>query len=365
MGAAPMWPDTRLTKLLSIEHPIVLAPMAGAMDAELAGEVSAGGGLGSLPCAMLSPATLRQQFASVRSRTGRPISLNFFCHAPPVPNNAREASWRDRLTRYYVEFGIDPAVSVSSSSRVPFDAEFCTVVEELRPEVVSFHFGLPDAALLARVKGAGCRVLSSATNVAEAVFLERRGVDAIIAQGYEAGGHRGMFLTRDIAAQAGTFALVPQIVDAVKDSGDRRRRHWGCARHRGGARTWCKRRPDRHRLSALPGGEDFRPPRAALRAAIDNGTAVTNLMSGRPARGIVNRLMRELGPIADTPEFPFAAGALAPLRAKAEAAGSGDFSPLWAGQAAALRRELPALALTAALAAEAQALLRRLGEPAP
>src|ERR1700733_13681077 len=197
---APMWPNTRLTKLLSIEHPIVLAPMAGAMDAELAGEVSAAGGLGSLPCAMLTPAALRQQFARVRARTDRPVNLNFFCHATPAANNAREASWRDRLAPYYVEFGIDPALPVPSSSRAPFDAEFCAVVEELRPEVVSFHFGLPDDALLARVKAAGARVMSSATNVAEAAFLERHGADAIIAQGFEAGGHRGMFLTQDLAA---------------------------------------------------------------------------------------------------------------------------------------------------------------------
>ena len=293
-----MWPDTRLTKLLSIEHPIVLAPMAGAMDAELAGEVSAAGGLGSLPCAMLSPATLRQQFASVRSRTGRPMSFNFFCHAPPVANNAREASWRDRLARYYVEFGIDPALSVPSSSRAPFDAEFCAVVEELRPEVVSFHFGLPDAALLARVKGRRCRVMSSATNVAEAVFLERHGVDAIIAQGFEAGGHRGMFLTQDLATQAGTFALVPQIVDAVAvpviaagGIGDARGIVAAFALGASGVQIGTA-------YLHCPEAKISAPHRAALKAAIDDGTAVTNLMTGRPARGIVNRLMRELGPIA-------------------------------------------------------------------
>jgi nitronate monooxygenase len=210
-----MWPNTRLTKLFGIEHPIVLAPMAGAMDFELVAAVSAAGGLGSLPCAMLTPDALRDQLAKVRARTDRPVNVNFFSHTPPLPNNAREARWRDQLKPYYEELGIDPALPVPSSNRRPFDAAFCAVVEELKPQVVSFHFGLPEASLVRRVKAAGCVLISSATIAAEAVFLERHGVDAVIAQGYEAGGHRGMFLTEDIATQVGTFALVPQIVDAV------------------------------------------------------------------------------------------------------------------------------------------------------
>jgi nitronate monooxygenase len=185
-----MWPNARLTKLFGIEHPIVLAPMAGAMDFELVAAVSAAGGLGSLPCAMLTPDALRDQLTKVRARTDRPVNVNFFCHTPPVPNNAREARWRDQLKPYYEELGIDPAVPVPSSNRMPFDAAFCAVVEELKPQVVSFHFGLPEASLVRRVKAAGCVLISSATITAEAVFLERHGVDAVIAQGYEAGGHR-------------------------------------------------------------------------------------------------------------------------------------------------------------------------------
>src|SRR5262249_32709849 len=151
-----------------------------------------------------------------RTRTDRPLNVNFFCHTPPVPNNAREHAWRERLKPYYAELGIDPAAPIPSSNRAPFDGAFCGVVEELRPQVVSFHFGLPEAALLRRVKEAGCVVLSSATTVKEAVWLEQRGVDAVIAQGYEAGGHRGIFLDDNLAGQAGSFALIPQIVDAVK-----------------------------------------------------------------------------------------------------------------------------------------------------
>src|SRR5438128_7630936 len=211
-----MWPDRRLIGLFKIEVPIVQAPMAGAMDWELAASVAEAGALGSLPCAMLNAAQIREQMAKIRAHTKKAINLNFFCHRPPVLNNAREAGWRDRLAPYYRELGIDPAAPIPSSMRAAFDAAFCDVVVELRPPVVSFHFGLPEAALMERVKDAGCTVLSSATTTEEARWLADRGADAIIAQGCEAGGHRGMFLTSNLAAQVGTFALVPQVVDAVK-----------------------------------------------------------------------------------------------------------------------------------------------------
>jgi nitronate monooxygenase len=355
------WPDNRLIDLFEIEHPIILAPMAGAMDAELAAEVSAAGGLGSLPCAMLTPAQLRDQFAQIRARTVKPVNVNFFCHAAPVLNNAREARWRDKLKPYYEELGIDPAAPVPTSNRAPFDMAFCEVIEELKPQVVSFHFGLPAEELLRRVKAAGCRVVSSATTTAEAIWLEQHGVDAVIAQGFEAGGHRGMFLTDNIAAQVGTFALVPQIVDNVKvpviaagGIGDARGiaaafALGACGVQIGTAYLHC------------PEAKIAAPHRAAMQAARDDATAITNLMTGRPARGFMNRVMREVGPISDVvPEFPLAAGALAPLRTKAEAAGSGAFSPMWSGQAAALGREMGAAELTKRLAAEAQDQLRRL-----
>jgi nitronate monooxygenase len=361
-----MWPDRRLIELFNIELPIVQAPMAGAMDWELPAEAAAAGALGSLPCAMLNAAQAREQMGRIRARTRNPINLNFFCHAPPTLNNAREAQWRERLRPYYRELAIDPAAPVPSSNRTAFDAAMCDVVEETRPEVVSFHFGLPDGQLLDRLKSGGFRVMSSATTAAEARWLEERGVDAVIAQGYEAGGHRGMFLsddvTSDLASQVGTFALVPQIVDAVKvpviaSGGITDARGIAAALALGAsgvqigtAYLWC------------PEAKISGPHRAALAAARDDGTLITNLMTGRPARGIANRLMRELGPMSDVaPEFPLAAGALAPLRAKAEAQGSGDFSPMWAGQAASLGRALPARELTRTLAAEALARMCALG----
>lgn len=356
-----MWPNRRLLELFKIEHPILLAPMAGAMDFELAAEVAEGGGLGSLPAAMLTADRLRDHVAQYRARTKGALNLNFFCHVPPIPNNAREVAWRERLEPYYREFGIDPAAPVPSSNRAPFDDAFCAVVEDLKPEVVSFHFGLPDAELFRRVKAAGCRVISSATTAKEARWLEQRGVDAVIAQGFEAGGHRGMFLSADLTAQPGTFALLPQVVDAVKvpviATG-------AISDARGIAAAFALGASGVQIGSAYlhcPESKISVPHREALRNTGDDGTVVTNVISGRPARGIVNRLIREVGPISDVaPEFPLATGALVPLRAKAEAAGSGDFSPMWAGQAAALGRVEPARELTKRLANEVQSLLHTL-----
>ena len=357
-----MWPDRRLLELFGIEHPILLAPMAGAMDVALAAAVANAGGLGSLPAAMLDATKLREQVVAFREAApGKPLNLNFFAHTPPVPNNAREHAWREALKPYYVEFGIDPNAPVPVSNRAPFDEAFCAVVEELQPAVVSFHYGLPEAALVARVKATGARIISSATTVAEAVWLDAHGCDAIIAQGYEAGGHRGMFLSDDLSNQIGTFALVPLIADAVKvpviatgGIGDARGIVAALALGAAGVQIGTA-------YLHCPEAKVTPPHRTLLRSARGRDTAVTNVMTGRPARGFVNRVMRELGPISPlAPAFPLAGGALAPLGAKAQAQGSGDFSTMWAGQAAGLGRELPAAELTQALAQEAQALMRRM-----
>ena len=356
-----MWADRRLLDLFKIEHPIILAPMAGAVDYVLAAEVAEAGGLGSLPCAMLTADLLREHYANFRARSKKPVNVNFFCHTPPVPNNAREHAWRERLKPYYQELGIDPGAPVPSSNRAPFDAAFCEVIEEIKPEVVSFHFGLPESALLKRVKAAGCVVISSATTTAEARWLEEHGADAVIAQGYEAGGHRGMFLTEDLASQVGTFALVPQVVDAVKVPviaagaiGDARGTAAAFALGASAVQVGTT-------YMFCPESKILPPHRAVLKAGRDDGTVVTNLMTGRPARGYINRVMRELGPINSiAPEFPLAGGALAPLHAKAQAQGSGDFSSLWSGQAASLGQEMPAREVTAKLVAETQQLLKRM-----
>ncbi|HXF53383.1 MAG TPA: nitronate monooxygenase [Hyphomicrobiaceae bacterium] len=359
-----MWPDRRIIDLVGVEHPIVLAPMAGPGTAELAIAVSEAGGLGSLPCAMFSAEQARREMQLIRQQTSRPFAVGFFCHVPPEPDAAREAKWKARLAPYYRELGLDPAQADGGPNRAPFDEAMCALVEEFKPKVVSFHFGLPDPRLLDRVKAAGAVVISSATTAKEARWLEARGCDAIIAQGYEAGGHRGMFLSEDIATQAGTFALVPQVVDAVSvpviaagGIGDARGiaaafALGAAAAQIGTAYLFC------------PEAKVSPPHRQALRTASDDSTTLTNVITGRPARIIVNRITREIGPMSpDAPAFPRAADALTPLRAKAEAQGSGDFSPLWAGQAASLGRELTAGELTRRLAADALRCLGRLNPP--
>jgi nitronate monooxygenase len=349
----------KLTSLLGTTLPLIQAPMAGVQGSALAIAVCEAGGLGSLPAAMLSLDQLRAELQAITRGTSKPYNVNFFCHVPPAPDTMREGAWRAALAPYYAEFGIDAATLPTGPGRAPFTHEAADVLQEFKPPVVSFHFGLPAPDLLARVKAWGARVMSSATTVAEAQWLEAQGVDAVIAQGLEAGGHRGVFLgghwRDELASQLGTFVLLPQIVRAVQVP-----------------------------VIAAGGIADAQGVRAALalgasgvqigtaymlcpeattsavhRAALEHGarhpalhiTALTNLFTGRPARGMVNRLMRELKPIrADVPEFPLATSALAPLRTRAEAQGSGNFSPLWSGQNASGCKALPAAQLTRELA---------------
>src|SRR6478736_4468368 len=321
--------------------PLIQAPMASAQGGELAIAVCGAGGLGSLPAAMLTPDGLREQIAAVRNATSAPFNVNFFCHVEPTPDPEVEARWRNRLAPYYAEAGVDPSAVPAGPTRAPFGEALCAIIEETRPTVVSFHFGLPSAALLSRVKATGALILSSATTVAEARWLEQRGVDAVIAQGREAGGHRGMFLSDDIDAQPGLISLLPQVRDAV-------RLPLGADAVQIG--TAYLRTPEAT-ISPMH--------RAALASARDDATRLTNVFTGRPARGLVNRFVAEVGPMCvDAPQFPLAAGAAAPLRAAAEKLGRGDFSPLWAGEAAALARDEGAEALTRRLWAEGQAVMK-------
>jgi nitronate monooxygenase len=336
-----------LEALFGVPLPIVQAPMAGVQGSALAIAVSEAGGLGSLPCAMLTSEGLRGELARLRQGS-RPYNVNFFCHSPPQPDAAREAAWRAALAPYYAEFDLTPTTG-TGPQRAPFDAAAAEILAEFKPPVVSFHFGLPASDLLAQVRSWGAKILSSATTVDEARWLARHGVDAVIAQGLEAGGHRGNFLTEELHTQMGTFALLPQIVCAVDvpviAAG-------GIADAAGVAAAMALGAAGAQVGTAYllcPEASTGPVHRAALQSDAARLTAVTNLFSGRPARGIMNRLMRELGPISPLPPaFPQAAAALAPLRARAESLGRGDFSPLWAGQnpgcrpvsAATLTREL-------------------------
>ena len=327
--------------------------MAGVQGSALAVAVAKAGGLGALPCAMLSHDAMRAELTAIREQIiDRPYNVNFFCHTPPTPDAEREAAWRALLSPYYEELGIDHSSIATGPGRAPFTSEIADVLEEFRPPVVSFHFGLPATALLDRVRSWGSKILSSATTVEEARWLEEQGVDAVIVQGLEAGGHRGHFLSHDLTVHAGTFALLPQVVEAVKvpviATG-------GIADAKGVAAAI--------RLGAVgvqigtayllcPEATTSAVHRAALKSDDARHTALTNLFSGRPARGIVNRLMRDLGPISTAvPEFPLATPAIAPLRVKAENLGKGDFSPLWSGQNPTGCKEIPAADLTRELAA--------------
>lgn len=339
-------------ELFGIELPIIQAPMAGVQDSKLAIAVSNAGGLGSLPCAMLSPEALRSELTAIQAQTDKPYNVNFFCHTPPTPNAEREAAWRAALAPYYEEFGIDPTALSPTPTRSPFTTEAADLLEEFKPPVVSFHFGLPSPELLKRVKSWGAIILSSATTVEEALWLEQQGADAIIAQGLEAGGHRGHFLDEDLSVQVGTFALLPQIVQAVKlpviATG-------GIATSQGVAAAMALGAAGAQVGTGYllcPEATTSAVHRTALKSQAARHTALTNLFSGRPARGIVNRLMRDFGalnPVA--PEFPLASAALAPLRTVAESRGSGDFSPLWAGQNVAGCQEIGAAELTRQLVA--------------
>lgn len=342
---------TSLQPLLGIELPIIQAPMAGVQGSALAVAVSNAGALGSLPCAMLGLEAMRDELVAIKAQTLKSFNVNFFCHTPPTPNAEREVVWRTTLSPYYQEFGLDVSTVPVGPGRGPFSHEAADVLREIRPAVVSFHFGLPSPELLARVRTWGAKILSSATTVEEARWLESHGVDAIIAQGLEAGGHRGTFLSEDLTRQVGTFALVPQIVRTVKipviAAG-------GIADAKGVAAALALGAAGVQIGTAYllcPEATTSVVHRAALKSEMVRHTALTNVFTGRPARAIMNRLMKELGPMsAAPPAFPLATSAIVSLRAKAEGCGSGDFSPLWSGQNASGCKEVPAAQLTRDLA---------------
>jgi nitronate monooxygenase len=338
---------------LGTQFPIIQAPMAGVQDSALAIAVSNAGGLGSLPCAMLTPEKLRAELTLIKSQTVNPFNVNFFCHHQPQANIECEQKWLKILQPYFDEFCLSSADLSKCSGRIPFNEETADILAEFKPSIVSFHFGLPSSSLLSRVREWDATILASATTIEEANWLEANGADAIIAQGIEAGGHRGMFLSYDLSTQLETFILLKRIVELVKlpviaaggiSSAKEVKvafSHGASAVQLGTAYLLC------------PETKTSQIHRAALKSENAQKTVITNIFSGRPARGIINRLIREIGPInADTPEFPLAAAAVTSLRKKAEAMGSGDFSPLWCGQNVGSGHEIPAAELTKLLAAE-------------
>lgn len=339
-------------QLLGSRFPIIQAPMAGVQGSALALAVCEAGGIGSLPAAMLGDEALLAELTVMqRQAGGGPWNVNFFAHQSPVPDESREHAWRSSLAPYYAEYGIELDAVSARSGRSPFNARLADMLEAFRPPLVSFHFGLPSSDLLSRVRGWGSKVISSATTVEEALWLQEHGVDAVIAQGLEAGGHRGHFLTRDLSTQMGTIALLPQIVKAVHvpviaAGGIVDARGVTAALALGAAAVQAG-------TAYLLCPEATTSPlhRAALQSEAARHTALTTVFTGGAARGIVNRAMRELGARDNhAPDFPLAVSAMAPLRAAAEKEGRADFTPLWSGQNASSCRAVSAAEVTRSLA---------------
>ena len=329
---------------LGLELPIIQAPMAGSQNFELAEAVSKAGALGSIPCGMLGPDQAAAEIEQFRQKSDSPYNLNFFCHQMPSVTEHALAEWRQCLAGFYAELAIDPTPN-TSALRLPFSHEMADRIEPYRPPVMSFHFGLPEITLLNRVKAWGSIIISSATSLEEALWLEAQGVDAVIAQGVEAGGHRGMFISEDLGTQIPTFELlecctkqltVPVIAAGgiSNAAGIKRALDMGAeAVQLGTIFLLC----DEAKTSAVH--------RQALKTS-QSSTAMTNLFSGRPARGIRNRLMQSLGDLhPKAPAFPYATPDLVALRQAAESKGLGDFSPLWSGTDRSGCQEISAIAL--------------------
>ena len=332
---------------LGAELPIIQAPMVGTSTPQLAAAVSNAGGLGSLGLGGSTVAQARQLIQATRELTTKPVNYNFFCHQPEQPAAAREQRWLQRLAPYFAEFAasVPTHISAGYQSFVGHQAMLEMLLDE-RPEVVSFHFGLPSQAFIDALKQQGTQLLATATCVAEAQLIERAGIDFIVAQGFEAGGHRGVFEpTKD--QRLGTFALVQRLAEVTQlpliaaggvmnAQGIRAALQLGAvAVQMGTAFVLC---PESSASAAY---------RAALTNAAEVPTEVSALISGRPARGLVNRWHTEIAlqDAADLPDYPIAYSAAKALQAAASAAGNQEFSPFWAGQAASLAQTLPAAEL--------------------
>lgn len=331
--------------------------MAGASSPDMAVAVANAGALGSLGCALQTPDQFVVDVTAARAGTNRALNYNFFVHTPPDHNADKIAAAVEHLKPWYTRLGLGAPVA-PHETHPTFDQTMCDVLLEHAPSVVSFHFGLPDAALVQQIKDAGCKILSSATSVAEAIWLEQHGADAIIAQGYEAGGHNGWFLPRGGADVAGTMALVPRVVDAVSvpviAAG-------GIADGRGIAAAFMLGASGVQIGTAFLATPECRAhdvhKDAVIRATGDD-TLHSTAFSGRAARTIVNDYARDMAQVTDWPDFPLMNAATAPLRAATAGDKTGDAMSLWAGQAVGLARAETTAQVVERLVAEAKAILK-------
>jgi nitronate monooxygenase len=341
-----------IKRLLGTKLPIIQAPMAGVQDSALTIAVCQAGGLGSLPCGMLNTDNLVSEIRRIKAATNAPYNLNFMCHDMPAYDEKKHSKWQAQLAPYFNELDTEYDNRAKSPSRLPFNHAVADAIEPFSPEFISFHYGLPDPDLLARIKQWGTTIVSSATTVDEAIWLEERGADGIIAQGIEAGGHRGMFLSDDINTQTRMSVLVAQLANKVNlpiiaAGGIGNNRDVKAALLLGAdgvqigtAYLLCTeaKTSQLHRL--------------AIKSDRSQHTALTTIFSGKPARGIVNRAMKELGNVNPlVPAFPYASIEMTQLRSHAEKRNSDDFSPLWSGENTSGCKEISASELTTQLAA--------------
>lgn len=336
-------------------HPIIQAPMAGVATPELAAAVSNAGALGSLGIGASTVAQARQMIEQTQALTERPFNVNVFCHAPAVRDAEREQAWLKHLQPLFAEFAAEPPVALEEIYKsFAADDELFELLLDTRPAVVSFHFGLPSAAQLQALKQAGIYTLASATNLHEALQIQQLGFDAIVAQGIEAGGHRGMFDPEAVDERLSTSVLVRLLVKHIDlpiiaaggimdGQGIRSALDLGAAAAQlGTAFILC---PE----SAANQGY-----RANLKSSRAGVTRLTATLSGRPARGIVNRFIEHAEQPGAVPPaaYPVAYDANKQLNAAAAKTGNHEFAAHWAGQGAPLARELPAAQLVAVLVQE-------------
>lgn len=357
-----MWPKSDLTDLLEIEHPILQAPMGGESTTQMAVAVCNAGGLGGLGCSSKSADEVRRAIEEIRSGTNRSFNLNFFAHPPPGENPQVNEQTRALVAPFYDELGIENIPTRAEAPLDPFDESRLAVLLEMRPKVVSFHFGLPPLDMVQALQDAGTVVLCTATTVAEARQLANAGVDAIIAQGWEAGGHRGTFEVSFEDFGVGTMALVPQVVDAVDvpviAAG-------GIADGRGIAAALVLGASGVQLGTAFlscPEADIDARYREALRNATEDGTRLTRAFSGRPARARNNRYIEAMAEKrVRLPDFPTMYSFSGPLESTSRDTGKSGFEFFLWGQGAPMNRELPAAELMERLVEEAQTALKHAG----
>ncbi len=355
-----VWSQNNFTKALNIKYPIIQAPMASAASIELASEVSNAGGLGSLGLSYHKIENILPDYKKILSKTNHSINLNFMTHKEPSKNDIKAKKYMNEVKKYYEEYKVAEIPNLINTTET-FNKEHLELLLEMNPKIVSFHFGLPQQDYIQSIKNQNIYIISSATTVKEAKILEDSGADAIIAQGYEAGGHRGTFASSYKEGEIGLFSLLPQVVEAtsvpVIAAG-------GIANGKGiAAALMLGAQGVQIGTAFLSCPEASVHPlwKDAISNASTRDTRITSAFTGRPARGIVNRLVIDMENKNDIiPDFPTVGSVIKPLANIAATNGKDDFLSLWAGQSAPMNRNISASELIELLAEETSLIFNNL-----